>query len=147
MPALLMRISIAGMALRVSCTAFATEAHSVTSTTTERPDSAAAATRPAFSSISQITAVAPLAARRWAMAKPIPEAPPVTTAWRPLRSIWFIHRPPITLTERARLAHVLHDLPLDVAFGIFTLYFNRLHQYLNATCRDRSDPEPAEGTA
>jgi hypothetical protein len=38
------------------------------------------------------------------------------------------------------LAQVLHDLPPDAAFGIFTLYFNRLPQYLNATYRSASTP-------
>src|SRR5262249_59365941 len=50
----------------------------------------AAAARAAASSRSQIVTAAPDAARRWAIASPMPDAPPVTTAWRPPRSIWFI---------------------------------------------------------
>src|SRR5689334_13249082 len=98
MPALLTRISMRPSALIVSSRARSTSAYLVTSTTTD-------ARRPRFcsspavffaksTSRSQIATVAPDSRKRSTIARPMPCAPPVTTALRPLRSILFAMTPP-----------------------------------------------------
>ncbi len=86
-------MSIAGESLSVSATARVTAAMSATSTATASQHIPAAVLRAAARSRSQIVMVAPEAASRSAIAKPMPDAPPVTTAWRPLRSSWFMSPP------------------------------------------------------
>ena len=79
-------MSIAGMILSVFCRALPTEAGSLTSAAMLEAPSFLAAASPASLSRSQITTLAPDATRRSAIANPNPEAPPVTTALRPLTS-------------------------------------------------------------
>ena len=74
-----------------------TASQSVTSTCTSKtapPISATAASASARSR-SQIVTCAPLATNRSTMARPMPCAPPVTTALRPSRSIRFIFSRPL----------------------------------------------------
>src|SRR6476619_7131555 len=99
MPALFMSTSMVGMISSVFSTAPVTELRSLTSTEMLDPSSCFSAARAASASRSQITTLAPDVMRRAAMANPNPDAPPVTTAWRPSRSNLFIVYP-----DRARPA-------------------------------------------
>ena len=79
---------------RVVSQAASTEAQSVTSQNTELSASPAPSSSTSAlargSSWSQIATLAPEASRRSTTARPMPWAPPVTTARRPARSIWFM---------------------------------------------------------
>src|SRR6266545_1686349 len=94
MPAFATRMSMAPSASAVAATAASTLAALETSTalvwTVPCPDSSAAVDSTRFASRSQRETAAPDARKRSAMARPIPCAPPVTTARLPARSIWFM---------------------------------------------------------
>ena len=78
MPALLTRMS-------VSSVSSSRARLSARSTTQLSPPMSAATARAASSSTSATTTWAPSEARRWAVARPMPLAPPVTTARLPVR--------------------------------------------------------------
>ncbi len=95
MPALLTRTSIVPCRASVAWVAARTAASSVSSTRwvlTRSPMAPAAAAIAAWS-MSQIATAAPEASMRSAIARPMPRAPPVTTAVRPCMSSWFIADP------------------------------------------------------
>ncbi len=83
MPALLNAMSTEPYASAAVSKRWSTCASSVTSTCTNRPSTRSAAAGPAVASRSPITTFAPSAARRFAVASPMPDAPPVMTATRP----------------------------------------------------------------
>src|SRR3954451_286978 len=94
MPALLTRMSILPCFSTTDRAARSTEPSSVSSTcsvvTFPRSESAALAVSRALLSMSHRETSAPEVSIRSAVAYPMPRAPPVTMATRPLRSSWFI---------------------------------------------------------
>src|SRR5262245_6792651 len=95
MPALFTSTSILPRSRTASSTALVTTGASVTSTAAPLtgPGSADTAWSSVFRSRSQIRTVAPESSRRLVIARPMPAAPPVTMAVRPLKSSWFIGSP------------------------------------------------------
>src|SRR3954447_14152132 len=94
MPAFATRMSIGPCAASQALAAWTAASASVTSTARActlrpTPEAVSWARSP---SRSQISTVAPLAAKRSTTAWPMPCAPPVTMATWPLRSIWFMRR-------------------------------------------------------
>src|SRR5262245_49430228 len=96
-PALLTRMSMPSNAASVASRARSTASSTVTSTAKAsirpRAFSSTAALSESLASRSQMAIAAPESRNRCAMARPIPCAPPVTTATRPERSIWFMLAP------------------------------------------------------
>src|SRR5215475_6440691 len=96
-PALLTRMSTLSNAASVASRARSTASSTVTSTAKAsirpRAFSSTAALSESLASRSQMAIAAPESRNRSAMARPIPCAPPVTTATRPERSIWFMLAP------------------------------------------------------
>src|SRR5262245_11473929 len=96
-PALLTRMSTRSNAASVASRARSTASSTVTSTAKAsirpRAFSSTAALSESLASRSQMAIAAPESRNRCAMARPIPCAPPVTTATRPERSIWFMLAP------------------------------------------------------
>ena len=94
MPALLTMTSTAPWRSTADAKTLATASASVTSTvavlTSPRPASARAVSASSVASRSQSATAAPEPSSRSAMARPIPCAPPVTTAFRPFKSMAFI---------------------------------------------------------
>ena len=80
-------------AFTVSATAASTAAASVTSTATALAPISLAVALARSMSRSQIATLAPEAMKRSATARPMPCAPPVTTALRPFRSMLFMIAP------------------------------------------------------
>src|SRR5215475_10300312 len=117
-PALLTRMSTLSNAASVASRARSTASSTVTSTAKAsirpRAFSSTAALSESLASRSQMAIAAPESRNRSAMARPIPCAPPVTTATRPERSIWFMLAPAPRSDRNDLYPAVIFKTPLPV---------------------------------